>query len=1096
MTTASVLACSLLLALPQTGVLAQTSVPREDFHAVAAPGPHGAFTTPPSGDTTGYWQQYVNYRITATLDEAVHAVHGVADLTYVNNSPDTLHEMYFQQYLNAFRPGSKWSAVDAREGRVRFQNLRDPDYGYDRFTATPTFDGTPVAPDYPGAPDSTVAHFTLPHPLPPGDTLHIHLQWDARPSTVLRRQGRRGRSYDFAQWYPKVAVYDRGGWEANPFVPAGELYGEYGTYDVTLVVPGDQVIGATGVPISGDPGWERAKRWGVVYIPRNAYDSVPPAPAVQVPPGDKAVRFYARNVHHFAWSVSPDYRYEGAVYVRHLPHTHFKTWDSLAINVLYRPGDDSTWGHGRAVQRTIDAFKWLEQIWGPYAWPTFTNVHRLEGGGTEFPMMIMDGSDQPGLILHETGHQFTYGILGNNEWRSGWMDEGFTSYQTAWEEGQTPQELAAEGPEPPPRLGEGYRAYATTMTRRQQAGLRLPILDMLGHSQPIGTPAYDFRDFGTYNAMIYSRAELMYSQLRDVLGDSLFRAFLHDYYERWALKHVDQWAMEASAERVSGQSLGWFFNQWVDHVGMVDYALTGATTRHLSNGRWLTTATIERRGDYVHPMPVGVQTDSGWTIARADYAKDLQQVQIVTRDRPIAVRLDPYHTTYDWDRRDDVAGADWFGLSGAQPVYDWPFLNQANRDHSLVALSPLVWYSDPGALTIGMRARTSYLGLVDKYDFGLAVTSGLRATPGGPLRAIPGGAEQFSGGPSGASRLQAWWRFQNPYSGALTKPAMGMAGGVALLDGIAKLDLSQTWDLSPYWTAVGPRIDATLGVTGAYPYDRGMMPSGWEDRSITEANGSIGVRFPHDVLGQAGTATLRLSAAGGLASPAQHAPPVVVLGASGGGATAGQVGILASRSLGIVDEPALYGRLEAEGTTVSRYAGGATTLSLRLYGALSNDPPAQRALHLSVSDPLSNFADNWYRPRGAILKSRGVNYLPLGGAGLRGYDPSVTVDKIIAGNGELSERLAKDVFSGVSLWGSLFGEAGFAGSRTYALNGAFLADAGAGLSLRGRLYDRQVTVRLDAPLYVEQPGLAGGRGLTHSDATFALRWVFSFDDLW
>ncbi|HVB31035.1 MAG TPA: hypothetical protein VNE60_05855, partial [Gemmatimonadaceae bacterium] len=77
----------------------------------------GANTTPPSGDTTGYWQQHVHYTITATLDEPRQVVHGVADLVYVNHSPDTLREMYVQQYLNAFRPGSRWSAVDAREGR-------------------------------------------------------------------------------------------------------------------------------------------------------------------------------------------------------------------------------------------------------------------------------------------------------------------------------------------------------------------------------------------------------------------------------------------------------------------------------------------------------------------------------------------------------------------------------------------------------------------------------------------------------------------------------------------------------------------------------------------------------------------------------------------------------------------------------------------------------------------------------------------------------------------------------------------------------------------------------------------------------------------
>jgi Peptidase family M1 domain len=1004
----------------------------------------GANTTPTSGDTIGYWQQHVHYQIVATLDEGTHVVHGVANLTYVNHSPDSLHEMYFQQYLNAFRPGSEWSAVDGYEGRVRFQTLADPDYGYERFTAVPTFDGVPVAPIYPGASDSTVVRFALPHALAPGDSVHVHLQWDARVSTVLRRQGRRGRSYDFAQWYPKVAVFDRGGWEDNPFVPSGELYGEFGTYDVTLVVPADQVIGATGVPIAGDPGWERVKRWGTLYIPRDAYDSVPPPPPAVVPAGDKAVRFFARNVHHFAWSVSPDYRYEGGIFVRRVAPTHFKTWDTVAVNVLYRPGDDSAWGGGVAVERTIQALTWLESIWGPYAWPTFTNLHRLEGGGTEFPMMIMDGSAGLGLILHETGHQFTYGILANNEWRSGWMDEGLTSYQTSWALGETPQELARQGPPPPARLGEGYRAYATTMSPEQARGLGMVGLDLEGHTQPIGTPAYDFRDFGTYNAMIYTRGELMYSQLRDVLGDSVFRAFFHDYYDRWALKHVDERAMEASAERVSGRKLDWFFDEWVHRVGLVDYALTGATTSQQADGRWVTQATIERHGAYRHPMPVGVRTDSGWTIARGGEAPDVQTVTITTRDKPLEVRVDPWHTTYDWDRRDDVVGPRLFGLSGAEPVFDWPFLDQANRDHALVALSPLAWYSDPGGLTVGMRARTSYLGLVDQYDFGLAVTSASRPLAGRPA-------------PEGLSRLQGWWRFRNPYVTGFGAPLMGVSGGAAAVDGIVKVDLDHSWDLSPLWTARGTRMSAAIGATGAYIYDGVMLPSGWTDRPLSEVHGAFSVRTPATLVGDTGSVSVHLDGA---------------LGWPG------------------------YGRGELSLASVSAWGGGAERLALRLYGGLSSDPPAQAALHLSASDPLANFENDWYRPAGSILTRPSVNYLPLGGAGLRGYGQAVTAKRIGAANAELSRRLAADVFSGLSVWGAVFGDVGLASSDTYPLRGSLLADAGAGIALRGRLYDHDVTVRLDAPIAVQQPGLAGGGGLTASHATIAARWTFSFGDLW
>src|SRR6478736_7208558 len=261
--------------------------------------PFRGATTPPSGDTTGYWQQRVHYEVVAKLDESQTRLESEAVLTYTNNSPDTLREMFVHQYLNAFRPDSKWSARDAYENRVRFQNLAEPDFGYERFTQAPTVDGTPVVVDYPGAPDSTVAHFRLPRPLAPHDSIRVHFAWNARPSTVARRQGRLGRTFDFAQWYPKVAVYDRGGWEPNALVPAGELYGEYGTYDITMVVRDDQILASTGVPVDGDPGWTRVSKTGPARLGEHAYAELPTRTLAAVAPaGFRSVRFVANDVHH------------------------------------------------------------------------------------------------------------------------------------------------------------------------------------------------------------------------------------------------------------------------------------------------------------------------------------------------------------------------------------------------------------------------------------------------------------------------------------------------------------------------------------------------------------------------------------------------------------------------------------------------------------------------------------------------------------------------------------------------------------------------------------------------------------------------------
>ena len=293
-------------------------------------------TTPPSADTAGYWQQRADYRITARLDEARSVVRATGALTYVNNSPDTLREIYLHQHLNAFRPGSKWSEVDAREGRIRFQNLGEPEYGYERFTATPTINGVSVSPEYPGSPDSTVVRLALPRPLVPRDSVVVAFDWEARPSIPPRRQGRRGRSFDFAQWYPRVAVYDRAGWRPNALVPAGEFSGEIGSLDVTLIVADDQVIGASGVPVEGDPGWQRALRFGRVQPTSQVYGPVPAASDTTREPGMKRVRFVARRVHHFAWSTSPDYIYEGGVYVRPplASRPPFPIQDTVALHIL------------------------------------------------------------------------------------------------------------------------------------------------------------------------------------------------------------------------------------------------------------------------------------------------------------------------------------------------------------------------------------------------------------------------------------------------------------------------------------------------------------------------------------------------------------------------------------------------------------------------------------------------------------------------------------------------------------------------------------------------------------------------------------------
>lgn len=244
---------------------------------------------------TPYWQQDVAYEITARLDEPTGVLSGGELIRYRNASPDTVSSFALHLYLNAFRPGSRWADADSVEGRRRFNDLKDPDFAFNHVRDVRIM-GQPVEPVYPFAPDSTVVRFALPRPLAPGDSMTVEMGWDARPSTVPRRQGRQGRRFDFAQWYPKVVVYDRYGWEEHPLYPAGEFYGEFGRFTVDLDVPADQVVGATGVPVCGDPGWERANRMPghPVEYQRDYYGaSTPSGDACEgAAPGRKRIRWY------------------------------------------------------------------------------------------------------------------------------------------------------------------------------------------------------------------------------------------------------------------------------------------------------------------------------------------------------------------------------------------------------------------------------------------------------------------------------------------------------------------------------------------------------------------------------------------------------------------------------------------------------------------------------------------------------------------------------------------------------------------------------------------------------------------------------------
>jgi hypothetical protein len=980
----------------------------------------------PASSST-YWQQQVAYEIQARLDEPRGTLAGTERIHYINRSPDTLTTFSLHLYLNAFRPGSRWADADSSEGRRRFNDLRDPDFAFNHVRGVRIM-GSPVQATYPFAPDSTIARFDLPRPLPPGESMDVEMGWDARPSTLPRRQGRQGRRFDFAQWYPKVVVYDRYGWEEHPLYPGGEFYGEFASFVVDLDVPEDQVMGATGVPVCGDPGWAQANRSRStpVEYQRDYYGTRTPAAACEgAAAGRKKIRWYAEDVHHFALSLNPAYRYEGGRY------------EDVAIHVLYQPGDEGEWGNGSAVERTRTALTWLDRLFGKFAWPQITNVHRIEGGGTEFPMMIMNGSADQGLIVHELGHNYTMGILANNEWREGWLDEGFTTFQTTW----FWETLGRSG---------GYE--------ETEAGMLT--LDLDNYSEPASLVSEAYRDFTSYNISIYSRGELFFQQLRYIVGDETMHRILRTFYQRWKLKHVDEAAFRAAAEELSHRDLSTFFAQGLHTTELYDYAVGRVEVGQRGSGaagRWRTRVEVVRKAPGQIPVEVAVIAQRDTAVVRAEGLAEREWVEVETRSKPKQVVLDPRVRTHDWNMLNNqrkLRGILTRFFSSKRPVesYFHPYFStRSRRDRLTAGFHPTVWYNDAGGVTLGIRFLNDYLGRFEQNQALLTRSTGW-------------------GIDDGVEETDFFFRRRNPV--ALRAPNVSQTFDVYNIEGRygAALNLERTrrahLSFGPTWTG-----SASLQwvATDDFRYlDRGL----YDEASTLELQLGSGVK------NRSGSWMLGLR------------------GSAGGGLAYNRGGLAAS---GRPDLDPFYFRGFVEGTA-RRSLGGRLELGLRGYvGVASGEHAAakQRQIYFQGADPLAQFYNPFLRSRGALLVGEDFNYQSPGGAGVRGIDPRTSAGAIAALNLEVERTLVTHpearLFNRIAL--AVFADvARSLGGSVQPLTGErvrFLGDAGVGLRAQHRIGDTRFTTRFDLPLYVSRPELAQDR--SPGDDKFEFRWTFSFE---
>ncbi len=633
-----------------------------------------------------YWQQYVRYTIEVSLDVDQKQLTGSEKVVYYNNSPDTLENIYFHLYPNAFRSDSTLKSL---QGKTWYREPPSPPHRswVDIQECRTSLRGS-VSNEFDI--DGTILHAEIPGRLYPADSLVVHLRFVHHIRKHYGRAGYRNDQFDFAQWYPKVVVYDERGWDNDIWPYVGEFYGEFGDFRVTMNIPDSQIVAATGIVVDGNPGWDEVtvetetdyEEWYQEYQPRkeNRLRRT----------GRRTVTFLAKNVHDFAWSTSPHFVYEHG------------TYQDVDVHVLYNDSHGRAW-HNQVVNHATRTLDWLETKFGEYQYPQVTVVHGLLGGGMEYPMLVMDGRPSEGLAVHEIGHIYFYGALANDEMAEAWLDEGFTTFQTLryleyyyGKEGRSMEELNREYP--------GLRARFPRMTSYEDDQEAVIEMQLSGNDEPIAKPADEFGSYDAYRYNVYTKASLMLDMLEYVMGERAFWDGMRDYYDTWQLKHVNEQRFREIMNQHSTADLDWFFDQWLHSTGYVDYALEGYEVESGPEGGYLVTVSLRRNGPYIMPVDVELRSYDGKTLRTRWFEHSEQgSVTFETDSKVSKVVLDPDNRILDVGRTNNVSG-----IPEHEFLPEYPELNYTPRDAYLVKWWPSVWYNQIDGARVGFHLGRQY----------------------------------------------------------------------------------------------------------------------------------------------------------------------------------------------------------------------------------------------------------------------------------------------------------------------------------------------------------------------------------------------------
>jgi hypothetical protein len=528
-----------------------------------------------------YFQQQTDYRIDVHLDDQAHVLRGHLNLIYHNNAPEALDTLYFHLWPNAYRNQQTAYAKQARRmGETDFHfATKDQLGGIDslRFTV----DGDTIAWNY--HPEHIdIALLTLPQSLPPGAQVEINTPFRVDLPYTFSRLGHVQQSYSITQWYPKPAVYDNEGWHPMPYLDMGEFYSEFGNYEVSITLPENYQVGATGT-LQNSAERQRLLALSQQPLPEDVSEDFPPSAEAY-----KTLIYKAENVHDFAWFA--DKRFQ----VRHDTAT-LPSGKTVEAWAFFAAEDQDYWDKGAFyVKRALEFYS--EKV-GEYPYPQATAVQTTlgAGGGMEYPMVTNIGGVGSAksldiVITHEVGHNWFYGILGSNERDHAWMDEGLNSY---YEKRYT----KAYYPKTEDSGVTGFLLRSTPMKEQEFAYLFQARRNL---NQPSDTHSDAFKPIN-YLVGAYVLPPLALNLLEGYVGTEAMDSAMNTYYQKWQFRHPQPEDLRQSLETTLDQDLDWLFDGLMESKGYIDYAITKVEAQSRSLRVEMT-----NRGDIKSPVALSV----------------------------------------------------------------------------------------------------------------------------------------------------------------------------------------------------------------------------------------------------------------------------------------------------------------------------------------------------------------------------------------------------------------------------------------------------------------------------------------------------------